>query len=61
MVTKRCRGASDRALGVAVETVRALLVVMPVSENYLGMLRDIFPRNAKGKLGLVPIDAVFAS
>jgi TRAP-type uncharacterized transport system substrate-binding protein len=36
--------------------VQALLVVMPISEKYLGMLRDAFPRNAKSKPGLVAIE-----
>jgi hypothetical protein len=29
---------------------------MPISEKYLGVLRDVLPRNAKMKAGLVPID-----
>ena len=36
--------------------VQALLVVMPISEKYLGMLRDAFPRSTKSKPGLVPIE-----
>jgi hypothetical protein len=40
--------------------VHALLVVMPISEKYLGMLRYVFPRHAKLKLGLVPIDSAGA-
>ena len=40
--------------------IQALLVVMPISEKYLGMLRDLFPRNAKLKPALVPIDAAGA-
>jgi TRAP-type uncharacterized transport system substrate-binding protein len=36
--------------------VQALLVVMPISEKYLSLLRDAFPRSAKSKLGLVPIE-----
>lgn len=36
--------------------IQALLVVLPLSEKYIVMLRDIFPRNAKAPLGLVPIE-----
>ena len=36
--------------------IQALLVVMPLSEKYITMLREIFPRNAKAPLGLVPIE-----
>jgi TRAP transporter TAXI family solute receptor len=36
--------------------VHALLVVMPISERYLGMLRDVFSRNPKLKPGLVPLE-----
>ena len=39
--------------------VSALLVVMPVSEKYLAMLRNLFP-NAKQKPGLVAIDSAGA-
>jgi TRAP transporter TAXI family solute receptor len=40
--------------------VQALLAVIPISEKYLAMLRDAFPRNAKGTLGLVPIETASA-
>jgi len=40
--------------------IQALLVAMPISEKYLGMLRDVFPHNAKLKLGLVPIESAGA-
>ena len=36
--------------------IHALLVAMPISEKYLGVLRDVLPRSAKMKAGLVPID-----
>jgi TRAP-type uncharacterized transport system substrate-binding protein len=36
--------------------IQALLVVMPISEKYLGMLRDAFPRSAKSKPALVAIE-----
>jgi hypothetical protein len=34
--------------------------VLPLSEKYIAMLRDIFPRNAKASLGLVPIESAGA-
>lgn len=40
--------------------VQALLVVLPISTRYLGMLRDVFPRNGKLKPGLVPIESAGA-
>ena len=40
--------------------IQALLVVLPLSEKYIVMLRDIFPRNAKAPLGLVPIESAGA-
>ena len=40
--------------------VGALLVVVPISEKYLSLVRSFFPANAKQKLGLVPIDAAEA-
>jgi TRAP transporter TAXI family solute receptor len=40
--------------------VQALLVVMLISEKYLAMLRNVFPRNANATLGLVPLEAAGA-
>src|SRR5262245_57335269 len=40
--------------------IQALLVVIPISEKYLAMLRDAFPRTAKGSLGIVPIESAGA-
>jgi TRAP-type uncharacterized transport system substrate-binding protein len=37
--------------------VAALLMVMPVSERYLPVLRELFPRNARPALRLLPIEA----
>ena len=42
------------------EQIQALLVVIPISDKYLAMLRDVFPRNAKATLRLVPIEAAGA-
>ena len=38
----------------------ALLVVMPVSERYLSILRDLFPKQPKQHLGLIAIDSAGA-
>jgi hypothetical protein len=48
--------ANDASQALQSREIHALLVVMPISEKYLGMLRDVLPRSAKMKLGLVPID-----
>ena len=40
--------------------IQALLVVLPLSERYIAMLREIFPRTAKASLGLVPIESAGA-
>jgi TRAP-type uncharacterized transport system substrate-binding protein len=40
--------------------IQALLVVIPVSEKYLSMVRDLFPRNSKQKIGLIPIESAGA-
>lgn len=40
--------------------VHAILAVLPISPWYLGLLRDLFPRNAKIKPTLLPIDSAGA-
>jgi TRAP transporter TAXI family solute receptor len=40
--------------------IQALLVVLPLSEKYIAMVRDLFPRNAKASLSLVPIESAGA-
>ena len=40
--------------------VDTLLVVMPVAEKYLTMLRNLFPKNAKQKPTLIPIESAGA-
>jgi TRAP transporter TAXI family solute receptor len=47
---------NDALQALQSKQIQALLVTMPISEKYLGMLRDVLPRSAKMKLGLVPID-----
>ena len=40
--------------------VSALLVVMPITEKYLAMLRNLFPRNGKTNPTLIPIKSAEA-
>jgi TRAP transporter TAXI family solute receptor len=40
--------------------VGALLMVEPISEKYLSLVRSFFPANTKQKLGLVPIESAEA-
>jgi TRAP transporter TAXI family solute receptor len=40
--------------------VSALLVVMPIAEKYLTMLRSVFPKSGKQTLALVPIESAGA-
>ena len=40
--------------------VNCLLVVMPLAEKYLAMLRNLFPRNAKQKPAVLPIESAGA-
>src|SRR5262245_53797881 len=40
--------------------VSALLVVMPISEKYLAMLRNLLPRNGKSNPTLIPIESAGA-
>jgi hypothetical protein len=40
--------------------VSALLIVMPISQKYLSLLRGIFPQTGKQTLGLIPIESAGA-
>jgi hypothetical protein len=40
--------------------VNALLVVMPIAEKYLAMLRALFPRNGKSNPALIAIESAGA-
>src|SRR5262249_61677061 len=51
---------SDGPRAFQAKQIQALLVVMPISEKYLALLREAFPRTAKGSLGLVPIESAGA-
>jgi TRAP transporter TAXI family solute receptor len=44
---------------VQAKQVQALLLVVPISENYIGRIRDLL-RASKGKVALVPIDSASA-
>jgi TRAP transporter TAXI family solute receptor len=50
----------DIPKAVQSKQVQALLVVMPVTDKYLTMLRELFPRNNKLTPKLVPIDSAGA-
>lgn len=52
--------AADIPQALKSKQVNALLIVMPLSEKYLTMLRNLFPRNAKQKPGLIPIESAGA-
>jgi hypothetical protein len=40
--------------------IQALLVVMPITEKYLSLLRNAFPRSGKQTVKLIPIDSAGA-
>ena len=46
----------DVAQALKSKQVSALLVVMPITEKYLAMLRNLFPRNGKANPTLIPIE-----
>ena len=51
---------SDAAKAIQAKQVHAILMVLPISPRYLVLLRDLFPRNAKFKPALVPLDSAGA-
>jgi TRAP-type uncharacterized transport system substrate-binding protein len=55
-VTFKNLAPGDTTQALQSKQIQALLVVMPISEKYLGMLRDAFPRSAKSKPGLLAIE-----
>lgn len=52
--------AADLPKAVHSKQVNALLVVMPITEKYLGLLRSLYPGNGKKTLGLLPIESAGA-
>ncbi len=51
---------TDAASAVQSRKIQALLVVVPLSERYLGMLRSMLPANAKQKPALLAIESAGA-
>jgi TRAP-type uncharacterized transport system substrate-binding protein len=51
---------ADIAPALKAKQVNALLIVMPISEKYLALLRNLFPKNARQKMGLIPIESAGA-
>jgi TRAP-type uncharacterized transport system substrate-binding protein len=47
---------SDVRRALEAKEVRAILVVMPLSEKYLALLRGLFPQNAKSGPVLIPLE-----
>jgi hypothetical protein len=47
---------SDVRRALEAKEVRAILVVMPLSEKYLTLLRGLFPQNAKSGPVLIPLE-----
>jgi TRAP transporter TAXI family solute receptor len=50
----------DVAQAIQSKQVHAVLVVMPISPWYLGLLREVLPRTSKFKVGLIPIESADA-
>src|SRR5262245_27109905 len=50
----------DIAQAFKSKQINALLVVMPLTQKYLAMLRNLFPRSGKSKPGLIPIESAGA-
>jgi TRAP-type uncharacterized transport system substrate-binding protein len=59
-VTFRNLALPDVRRALESKEVRALLVVMPLSDKYLSMLRGFFPPNAKAGPVLIPLDQAAA-
>src|SRR5215475_10929476 len=51
---------ADIPQALRAKQVSALLVVMPISEKYLAILRNLFPRNGKSNPTLIPIESAEA-
>lgn len=51
---------AETAPAVKSKQVNALLVVMPISEKYVSMLRDFFPRDDKKQVKLIAIESAGA-
>jgi TRAP-type uncharacterized transport system substrate-binding protein len=59
-VTFRNLGLTDVRRAIDAKEVRAILIVMPLAEKYLTLLRGLFPQSAKSGPVLIPIDSAAA-
>ena len=50
----------DIPQALKLKQIQALLVVIPISEKYLSMVRDMVPRNSKQQFGLLPMKSAGA-
>ena len=55
-VTFRNLAASDVRKAIELKEVRAVLVVVPLAEKYLALVRSLFPQNPKSAPVLIPIE-----
>jgi TRAP-type uncharacterized transport system substrate-binding protein len=59
-VTFRNLGLADVRRAIDSKEVRAILIVMPLAEKYLSLLRGLFPQGGKSGPVLIPIDSAAA-
>jgi len=59
-VTLRNLAHADTRRALDAKEVRAILIVVPLAEKYLTLLRGLFPQNPKSAPVLIPIDAAGA-
>src|SRR6476620_1093341 len=59
-VTFRNLAPADTRRALDAKEVRAILIVVPLAEKYLTLLRGLFPQNPKSAPVLIPIDAAGA-
>jgi hypothetical protein len=59
-VTFKNLAPADLRRALEAKEVRAILIVMPLAERYLAMLRGLFPQNAKSGPVLIPIESAGA-
>lgn len=59
-VTFKPLGPADARRALDTKEVRAILVVMPLTEKYLALLRNVFPHTARTGPVLIPIESAGA-
>ncbi len=59
-VTFKNLALPDVHRAIEAKEVRAILIVMPLTEKYLALLRGLFPQSAKSNPVLIPIDSAAA-